>query len=178
MIKRLFLLSALLLFIFQAQGQIDTVEKKLEHPIPGKAALYSALFPGAGQYYNKKYWKMPIVYIGLGIAIYTLHDNNKNVNYFTEQLSFQLDSDPSTISECDGSFNCTEFLQQSLNQYKKWRDWSYISIGIIYALNIIDANVDAHLAHFDVSEDLTLDVLPYMEITAQTSAGLSLVLKL
>lgn len=178
MIKKLFLLFFLSYLFSFSYAQIDTVEAELDHPIPGKAALYSAIFPGAGQYYNKKYWKIPIIYVGLGIAGYTLYFNNDQVKHFTEQLRFEIDSDPNTISECDGSFNCAEALQANLNQYKKWRDWSYISIGIIYALNIIDAHVDAHLAHFDVGEDLSLDILPYMDYTAQTSAGFSFVLKL
>lgn len=162
------------MFVSQSWAQNDSIDIDLDHPIPGKAALYSALLPGAGQYYNKKYWKIPIIYVGLGIAGYTLVFNNDQINYFTEQLRFQLDGDPNTISDCDSGINCFE----GLNIYKKYRDWSYISMGIIYALNIIDAHVDAHLAHFDVSEDLSLGVLPYMDYSAQNSVGLSLVLKL
>ena len=145
------------------------------YPNPKKASLYSAIFPGAGQIYNKKYWKLPIIYGGMGVATYYLIDNLKNIDFFRTNLIYALDDDPST--EPDPRY-ATQALSNGLNQYKSWRDWSYVTLVAIYALNIIDAGVDANLAHFDVGEDLSLNVHPFMDFTVQRAAGLSLVLKL
>lgn len=166
------------MFSFQANGQeeVDTDSiPELGHPIPKKATLYSAIIPGAGQVYNKKYWKVPILYAGFGITGYYLNDNLKNLKFFKTNLIYALDDDPLTIP--DPRYT-TENLRKGVNQYKNWRDWSYVTLGIIYALNIIDANVDAHLAHFDVGEDLSLEIHPFIDFTAQRANGLSLVLKL
>jgi len=163
---------------FQASGQ-EEVRKdsivELNHPIPKRATIYSAILPGAGQVYNKKYWKVPIIYAGFGIAGYFLNDNLRNLDFFKTNLIYALDDDPLTIP--DPRFN-TETLRAQVNRFKSQRDWSYVSMGIIYALNIIDANVDAHLAHFDVGKDLSLEVHPFIDFTAQRANGISLVLKL
>ena len=158
----------LLLFLFssfvsfsQDSNELDTLGKELLHPIPKKATFYSAILPGAGQVYNKKYWKVPILYAGFGLAGYFAIDYQKDVN---------------TIRDLINSGR-TDLLP-TLNQRKSWRDRSYIALVLIYALNIIDANVDAHLAHFDVSDDLSLEILPYTDLTAHRSSGLTLVLKL
>lgn len=163
---------------FHASGQeevkSDSVSALL-YPIPKKATIYSAIIPGAGQIYNKKYWKVPIIYAGFGVAGYFLRENLQNLDFFKTNLIFALDDDPLTIP--DPRFT-TENLRRGVNQYKNWRDWSYVAFGLIYALNIIDANVDAHLAHFDVGKDLSLEVHPFIDFTAQRANGLSLVLKL
>ncbi|MEM7161537.1 MAG: DUF5683 domain-containing protein [Bacteroidota bacterium] len=172
-------MKSFLLIILLLSSAISHAQEKdsldLVHPIPKKATLYSAVLPGAGQVYNKKYWKVPIVYIGLGIAGYALRENLKNLDFFKTELIYTLDGDPNTVPTSNLS---SEILRAQVNQYKNWRDWSYVSLGIIYALNIIDANVDAHLSHFDVSENLSLEIHPYFNTTVQRSQGISLVLKL
>ncbi len=138
---------------------------------PKKATILSAIVPGAGQIYNKKFWKLPIVYGGIGLSVYYLDDNLKTLNYYKKNLQAIQDDDPNTVNE-------TEFdagtLNDAIDQRKNWRDLSYIAIGAIYALQIIDANVDAHLFYFDVNEDLSLTVLPYMDPSTGPKGGLYL----
>lgn len=142
---------------------------------PRKATIYSAVLPGLGQAYNRKYWKIPIVYAGLGVGIYFLQDNIRQANYFMDNYRNATDDDPSTIN--DSGYN-PNTLQDLVIQHRKWRDYSYLGILAVYLLNIIDAQVDAHLFHFDVSKDLSMQVIPSMMMTAQPTPGLTLCLKL
>jgi len=129
--------------------------------------------PGAGQIYNKKYWKLPIVYGGLGLSIYYLDDNLANIRFFKRNLIAIQDDDPNTINET--SFTSSQ-LSDIIDQYKNWRDLSYVAIGAVYALQILDANVDAHLFYFDVDEDISLNLIPYVD-AANSNAGIYLALK-
>lgn len=142
---------------------------------PRKATLFSAVLPGLGQAYNKKYWKIPIVYAGLGVSIYFLQDNIRQINYFKQSYRNETDPDPNTIN--DSGYSETT-LQELVSQHKRWRDFSYIGLVAVYLLNIIDASVDAHLFYFDVSQDLSMSVRPSLQFTAQPSPGLTLCLKL
>ena len=151
-------------------GQADSTTT-LKYHSPKKATLLSAALPGAGQIYNKKYWKLPIIYGGIGLSIYYLDRNLDLIKLYRGDLVALQDDDPNTNPQ-------TNFSQSNLNnlldQYKNLREWSYIAIGAIYALQILDANVDAHLFHFDVDEDLSLSVLPYMDMTAGPVKGIYL----
>jgi len=138
---------------------------------PRKATLLSVVLPGAGQVYNKKYWKLPIVYGGLGVAIYYLDDNLKRVKLYRRSLVALQDDDPLTINET--RFTPTQ-LDDLLDLRKRWRDISYVAIAGIYVLQIIDAHVDAQLFHFDVSDDLSLIALPYVGGAVSPEAGVSL----
>jgi hypothetical protein len=142
---------------------------------PRKATIMSALLPGLGQTYNKKYWKIPIIYAGLGVSIYYLQDNLAKVKSYKQDYRYETDEDPNTIN--DSGYSASQ-LEDLAIQHKKWRDYSYLAISAIYLLNIIDANVDAHLFRFDVSEDLSLHVLPSLNLTAQPTASFTLCLKL
>lgn len=138
-----------------------------------KATIMSAALPGLGQVYNRKWWKVPIVYAGIGTCIYFINDNTQNYKYYRDQLIAELDGDPETVNETP--FNSSG-LRQITDDYRRWLDLSYISLGLVYALNIIDANVDAHLFFFDVSDDLTLHWTPQFNLGPQpmTGVGLSL----
>lgn len=142
---------------------------------PKKATIMSAALPGLGQIYNRKYWKVPIIYGGFAVAGYFLNDNLKNIEKYKELFIAETDGDPTTINTSNFT---TADLTRIIDQYKQWRDLSYISFVVIYALNIIDANVDAHLFYFDVSEDISLNVVPYMSPIRSQGVGLSLSLKL
>ena len=142
---------------------------------PRRASILSAIAPGLGQVYNKKYWKVPIIYAGFGVTTYFLLDNLKNIKYYKTQYIADIDTDPLTINNSEIS---TSQLLKIVNQYKRWRDMTYISYGLIYVLNIIDANVDAHLKEFDISEDISFNIQPYTNFSAQTKIGLVLTIKL
>lgn len=142
---------------------------------PKKATLMSVALPGLGQIYNKKYWKVPIIYGGFAAAGYYLNDNLKQIRLYTDAFKAETDGDPDT--ENGTEYNTTQ-LESLIDQYKQWRDLSYIALGAIYVLNIIDASVDAHLFYFDVSEDISMNIQPYYNPIGQSSAGLVLSLKL
>lgn len=118
----------------------------------------SAVIPGAGQIYNKKYWKTPIIYAGLGGFGYLFASNQQHYAYLSKNLKAEYDGDASTVNESGYS---AEQLQTLKSEYRKKRDLGIIGCAVIYALNILDANVDAHLKTFDVSDDLSLQIKPY-----------------
>ncbi len=140
-------------------------------PDPTKAVWYSALFPGLGQIYNRRYWKLPIIVGGyLGLA-YATNWNNTMLSDYTRAYSDLLDNDPSTNSYMDMfAPNVKEedldktWLQNVLrsrkNYFRRNRDLCIIGMVGVYLLAMVDAYVDASLSHFDISPDLSMDVVP------------------
>lgn len=158
----------------------DTVKakKQVKKAIYGKArtaAILSAIIPGAGQAYNRQYWKMPIVYAALGGLGYWAYSNNKNYKYYSNNLRAIYDDDPNTNNS--SRYSADQLITEK-NGVKKYRDMALILCGVAYALNIIDANVSAHLKTFDVSDDLSLQFKPYSTIgynnTLQTGLSIKL----
>lgn len=127
---------------------------------PKKAAIMSAAFPGLGQIYNRKYWKLPIVYGGLGTLGYLITFNSVQYSLYRKAYLAKIDDDPLTIDEYP--FASEDGLLQRLNQHRRTRDMLIAGAVLIYALNIIDASVDAHLFEFDVSDDLSLRIEPVL----------------
>ena len=127
---------------------------------PLKATLFSTFIPGSGQVYNRKIWKAPLVYIGLGTCIYFITENSKDYKYWKQAYIAVNDTDPLTnpTGKAQGLSSSTLNLNQIA--YKKLLDISYISLVGFYAIQIIDANVDAHLFSFDVSPNLSLRYTP------------------
>lgn len=130
----------------------DTVKKNPINPLaPSKAAFYSAILPGLGQAYNKKYWKIPIVYAAIGTGVYSYTWNNKKYNEFRDAYKNRLAGLPDDLEYLD-----QERLIQGQRFYRKNRDLSAIVTVALYILNIVDANVDAHLMQFNVNDDLSM----------------------
>jgi len=125
---------------------------------PKKATILSAVLPGAGQFYNKKYWKMPIIYAGFGTLGYFLSANQTRYNNYKNALLYRTDDDPLTIDKYPEFSN--EGLLQAKNYYRRNVELSYIFTVVLYVLNIVDATVDAHLYDFDISDDLSLRLQP------------------
>ncbi len=139
--------------------------KKVAYHRPLKAFLFSAVLPGLGQAYNKKYWKIPIIYAGLGVASYFLYQQNKLYQGFRKAYIMKVDGDPYT----DGVYvlNKTKYtseasLQEAKNYYRRNIDLISALMAVWYGLNLVDAVVDAHLFHFDVSDNLSLEIRPDM----------------
>ena len=132
-----------------------TIFKKKKSP--QTAALLSGLLPGAGQIYNGKIWKAPIVWAGLGAFSYLwINENNRYEDAKTAYLSY-LDTDPSNNIVFNGTSNVT-IIQSTKNVYRNQRDM-YLLLGVVfYGLNILDAAVDAHFTNFDVSDDLSMNL--------------------
>jgi hypothetical protein len=126
---------------------------------PRKAAMYSAVFPGMGQIYNRKYWKVPIVYAGMGALVYSAIWNGRQYRHYFDKYKFMTDNEP-PLDEWEGqSLREVEWYKDAHLRYRNL--FIIISVGF-YALQIVDANVDAHLIDYDISEDLSLTVDPAM----------------
>lgn len=126
---------------------------------PGRAAFYSFLLPGLGQAYNGKYWKIPIIY-GLFTGMYYLYDNN-NFRYNLFKTAYKNYSVEAGVTTPGINPNISEDqLKSYKDYYRRNRDLNVIVAAVIYLFNILDANVDAHLMDFDVSDDLSLSIMP------------------
>jgi hypothetical protein len=122
---------------------------------PRKASIYSAVLPGLGQIYNRKYWKIPIVYAGFGGLIYGIIYEADHYNLYKEKYKYMLDNN---LSEWEGvSIRQAEVYKDF---HRRWRDLFAIGTAGFYVLQIIDATVDAHLIDYDVSEDIALIIDP------------------
>ncbi len=133
---------------------------------PKKATIYAMMLPGLGQAYNKKYWKIPIVYAGFGTLIYFISFNNREYKEYRKAYLHSLANDALPEDEKEPPINeyedlySTNFLLESKNFHRRNRDLSYILTGLWYLLQMADATVDAHLLTWDVGEDLSLNVQP------------------
>lgn len=153
------------------------VEKEQEVHSPRKATIYSAILPGLGQVYNKKYWKVPLIYIGFGTIGYFINWNNENYQLFRIGYQHLTDGNPETqdylkieavrrnnydLDNPNQFNNLRTALSRQQDYYRRNRDLLIISLVGFYGLNIIDASVDAHLFDFDIGDDLTLKWEPSM----------------
>jgi len=184
-----------------AQDTISVMSRKSRtfKPEPLKATMLAVAFPGLGQVYNRKYWKIPIVYAGFGGIIYSISFNTTYHNRFMKAYQDFTDKIPETASYAEfirgtdpseydpvlhpDTYNPStsswvrDQLLLRVDYYKKYRDLSYIGIAAWYLLSILDANVDASLFNFDISNNLDLEVVPE-QVPAPGSAGAGLHLSL
>lgn len=127
---------------------------------PKKATIYSAILPGLGQYYNEKAWKIPIVYAAIGGCLTAAIINNNDYHSSRNELIYRQGCGGQRLNQDYKNFEDAQLLELS-NYSRKWRDNMFIFTGVAYALNIIDANVDANLFHFNVDDNLSMNVMPY-----------------
>lgn len=144
----------------------NIVEEELDYKpynalAPAKAAFYSAVLPGLGQAYNGKYWKIPLVYAGLGAGVYFFLENDEQLEryrsaYKRRLAGFNDDEFINPNNPTGPPRVSTDALIRAQKFYRRNKELSLLITAGIYALQIIDANVDAHLQQFNVSEDLSL----------------------
>ena len=134
-----------------------------------KATVLSAIFPGAGQIYNKSYWKLPIVWGGMAAFGYIIDYNNRGYQRFKNAYNALTDGDPNTVDEFQGRYDAS-FLQNTRDSYRRYRDLGIIMISGFYLLNIIDAHVEAYLRRYDISDNLSMRVEPVMMDAPVTTA--------
>lgn len=127
---------------------------------PVRAAMLSAALPGMGQVYNRKYWKLPIVYVGFGTLVYFLDMNLSEYQRWRTAYIARVDGNPNTVDNYP--FHSTHHLQRSMEFYRRNLEVTYILAAALYILNILDASVDAHLMDFDVGEDLAIGFRPQL----------------
>jgi Family of unknown function (DUF5683) len=186
-----------------AQDTLSVIKPHKQHfkAEPLKATMLAVAFPGAGQIYNRKFWKIPLVYAGFGALFYTAGFNSKN--YLTYMQAYQDFTDlipetksylklipadpatydpvlyPETYDPASASYY-KDGLLRMVDYYKRYRDLSYIGIAAWYLISILDANVDASLFDFDVTDNLNITFAPtFIPLPGgYTGAGLSASIKL
>ena len=140
-------------------------------PNPQRALWLALVLPGAGQIYNRKFWKLPIIYGGFLGCIYALTWNNMMYKDYSQAYLDITDDDPGTASynnylhlgakiDDTNRSRYEEIFKSRKNKYRRWRDLSFFVMVGVYALSVIDAYVDAELSQFDISKDLSLKVEP------------------
>jgi len=160
---------------------LSKMDKKLEkdmkrdwskwRPDPKRAMWLAIVIPGAGQIYNRKYWKLPIIYGGFLGCAYAMRWNNQMYMDYSQAYLDIMDNDPTTKSYTQflhlgteitsaNEDRYKEIFKSRKNRYRRWRDLSFFCMLGVYALSIIDAYVDASLSTFDISDDLSLHIEP------------------
>ena len=148
-----------------------TLATPVFEPNPTRAVIYASIFPGLGQIYNRKYWKLPIVYGGFLGFSYAISWNNRYYTDYSNGYKDIMDDDPETDSwknflpygadpETVDQAWLTDVMKRRKDYYRRYRDLSIIGTVAMYALSIIDAYVDAQLFDFNISSDLSLRVEP------------------
>ena len=170
--KRIILLISLISFSISSEAQLIQETKS-----PKKASIYSAILPGAGQIYNEKYWKTPVIYLSIGTAFYIANWNKKEYLHYRNALANKTDGDENTIDQYQ---NFTESnLITIKNYHRKNRDLGYIITVGIYLLNILDASVDAHLFNFNVNDNIGVQLQPsILRFQNENQYGLAVTLNL
>ncbi len=140
-------------------------------PNPQRALWLALVLPGAGQIYNRKFWKLPIIYGGFLGCIYALTWNNMMYKDYSQAYLDIMDDDPGTASynkflhlgrmiTPENEERYKEIFKSRKDKYRRWRDMSFFVMLGVYALSVVDAYVDAELSVFDISKDLSLKVGP------------------
>ena len=159
------------------QKTVDTIKPETDkwsewRPDPKRSLWLALVIPGGGQIYNRKYWKLPIVYGGFIGCLYAMNWNNMMYKDYSQAYLDLVDNDPSTQSYNQflhlGKKITTEaeknqyrdIFKKRKDKYRRWRDLSFFVMVGVYALSVIDAYVDAELSVFDISDDLSLRVEP------------------
>jgi len=147
--KEILIFLFLVFSISLSQTDTSKTAKKAELKSPTKAMLMSAVLPGLGQFYNKSYWKVPIIYGLAGYFVYEFKQNDRNYRYYRELYIRSIE-----ISGGDYRY------KRLRDFYRDQRDLFGIYLALLYLANIVDAYVDAHLYNFDVGENLSIQVFP------------------
>ncbi|MBO9701350.1 MAG: hypothetical protein J7604_14165 [Sporocytophaga sp.] len=149
---------------------------------PGRAALLSTVLPGAGQFYNRRYWKPPILYAGAAALIYWINFNSTEYNKFNtayaSRVAFRATDTTNALTQVGTPYEdfSDNELRVTRDAYRRDLEFSIIISTAVYALNIVDAYVDAHLRQFDINEDISLSVHPllYSYNYSQFAGGIKL----
>ncbi|HXB12089.1 MAG TPA: DUF5683 domain-containing protein [Bacteroidia bacterium] len=156
----------------KANDTVKAVKPKVHSP--GKAVLYSVVLPGLGQAYNHKYWKIPIIYAGLGVAVYFAISNQQQYNIYNNALRDPTNALNAIYSPTD--------ITTIRDYYLRYIDLSIIGGAVMYLLNVIDAEVDAQFYTFNVSDDISMRISPSLNTNyafgrSELEPGVSLVMK-
>ena len=158
--NKIIVLISFLIFSQICFAQKNTSDQSEIHS-PRKATIYSAVLPGAGQFYNKKYWKIPIAYVGIGAFTYLAIKNQNEFNRYKNALIQREAGEFDEFIDANGNeiYNETALINY-MDKFRKNRDLNIIGVAAVYAIQIVDANVDANLFDFDISDDLSIRIIP------------------
>lgn len=161
-------------------NKIITIESYARRFNPRKALLYSAVFPGAGQFYNKKYWKVPLVYGGFATLLIVVKSyQDQHVNFRNDLFALVSNKTTSTNPNLKSPQGYTEQqLRAVVDKARRERDYFIILTGFWYLLQMVDAHVDAHLKEFDLNPQLRVRVEPMMDQSYLTGRSTGLALKI
>jgi hypothetical protein len=179
--KSLFILCIIFILhfsfsIFHCNAQTDSVKVKKHNP---KIAASLAVIPGAGQIYNKKYWKLPIVYGGLGATAFLIYFYQEQTSIYRKEYVARANKDTVSFNPSMRNIGDANVLEYR-NYYRRNMEICVAACAIIYALSILDACVDAHLFCYDISDNLAVGIRPklnYNLIAGTATPSLALVLK-
>lgn len=163
--------------LFSDKGKrVITMESYSKRFDPRKALLYSAVFPGAGQAYNKKYWKMPLVYGGFVGGVYIVNYYQTKYIQYKNEL-FTLLNEPTLKKSAEG--HTEDQLRSAISTNRRQRDYFTALTALWYILQMVDAHVDAHLKEFDLNPQLQVRLEPSIQNNPLSgkSTGLSLTLR-
>ena len=163
----LFIFCFFLISFANAQDLTEPIQS------PRKAAILSSTLPGLGQIYNKKYWKIPIIYAGLLTSAYYINNNNVQYKLYKDAYLKRLDNNPDN-DDFVGEYSSGDLLILK-DFYRRNREVSILCFVGTYIINVLDASVDAHLFDYDISEDISLQMTP---TSTANFNGLSLTLNL
>ena len=146
---------------------------------PRKALLYAAIVPGLGQIYNKKYWKLPLVYGAFGYMGYWAGRYQEGYKKYKVQLFYNIENGLGENALNPESGFSTSYLRTVVDRFRRERDFMIILLGAMYVLQIVDAHVDAHLKEFDLNPNLQVSIEPMVEQNpiAGRNGGVSLLIK-
>lgn len=175
-------LSLLLCLHFNIKAQDSLSMARVREPVfkadPQRATMLALTFPGFGQIYNRKYWKIPFVYAGFGGVGYAVSYNSKWHNKYMKAYQDFIDDIPETnsfeeilwfadpeswddpVEDKEAIAYYSEAMLRRIDYHKKYRDLSYIGIALWYLVTVLDANVDASLYNYDISDNLDIAVFP------------------
>jgi hypothetical protein len=161
--------------LINSNQPVDTIRSYAKRFDPRKALLYSAVLPGSGQVYNKKYWKLPLVYGGFGLLIYSVNFYQQAYVRYKNELFIKI-NDPNAIAP---SGLAKDQLRSVVDQARRQRDYYLVLTGLMYILQMVDAHVDAHLKEFDLNPKLQAHFEPQMiqDSMLGRSSGLALIIK-
>lgn len=182
--KPAILLPLLLFLLFTAAPSVNLAQDTTSIVIPAqniepsekhsahKATIYSLALPGLGQAYNKKYWKIPVIYAGFGVLVYNISINNKEVKKFTSAYRYRMNNDSTLpVNEYVTRYPDVNDLLRGRDFYRRRVELSVIFTAAWYLLNVVDAAVDAHFFDYDVSENLSLNIQPIILRTPEHPIG-------
>lgn len=176
----LFCLLTYLNTFAQSEQNLDNMTRKerlIKDPLtPAKAAFYSAIFPGAGQFYTRRYWTIPIFYVGMGVSAYTFNFQKNQMNLYRDAYKQRIKGVYS--DEFVSRITQNSQLIEGMEYHKKYRDLSVLWFAGFYLLNVLDANVGAHLMQFNVDDNLSFKTFfDQNNINQDPAMGIALQLK-